>query len=177
MIAIVDNGKGADQIAGFVRRAKEIVKPSEALKSKADGFILSDGDMKNQAANIKIIKSLNKPLLAVGSAYIFLAVAYGAKIKESKLDKMDTVKVKRSCPLTLDLKKVFMVMQNCSHVLTDLPQNFETIASSSKYEFKIIQEMEKPFFGVHFNPELGKDGLKVLDNFVNFVEFWGKYHR
>ncbi len=177
MIVIVDNGNGADEIANFVRGSKEVLKPNEAIKSKASGFILSDGDMKNQSANIKIINSVNKPLLAIGAGYIFLAAAYGAKSKESKLDKTDSVKVKKSCPLTLDLKKMFAVMQRGNHILANLPENFEVIASSPKYEYKIIQEMEKPFFGVHFNPELGKDGLKVLDNFTKFVEVWGKYHR
>ncbi len=176
MIVIVDNGNGANEIANFIRGPKDVMKPAEALKSKASGFILSDGDMKNQAANIKIINSMNKPLLAIGAGYIFLGAAYGAKAKESKLGKMDSVRVKKSCPLTLDLKKMFTVMQNCKHVFAELPENFEVIASSPKYEYKIIQEMEKPFFGVHFNPELGKDGLKVLDNFAKFVEVWKKYH-
>lgn len=177
MIVIVDNGKGADEIAGFIRWPKQVMKPAEAVKAKASGYILSDGDMKNQAANVKIINAVNKPLLAIGAGYIFLGAAYGAKAKESKLEKMDSVRVKKNCPLTLDLKKMFSVMQQCNHVFAELPENFEVIASSPKYEYKIIQEMEKPFFGVHFNPEMGKDGLKVLSNFANFVEVWEKYHK
>lgn len=177
MIAIVDNGKGAQDIARFIRCSKEIIKPSDALKVHASAYILSDGDMKNQSANIKLIENINKPILAIGTAHVFLAAAYGAKSKEGKVDKVDRCKIERPSPLTLDLKKVFTVNQSSTHMITELPENFDVIASSSKYEFKIILESEKPFFGVHFNPEMGGDGAKIIDNFVKFVEVWEKYHK
>ncbi|MBI3190678.1 hypothetical protein HYZ41_03160 [archaeon] len=177
MIAIVDNGKGANEIARFIRGSKEIVKPSEALKVKTSGYILSDGDMKHQKDNIKLIEKSNKPILGIGAGYIFLGAAYGAKPKAGKIEKTDHVKIEHPCPLTLDLKRMFVVMQTCNHVFAELPENFTVIASSAKYEFKIISESEKPFFGVHFNPELGGDGPKIIDNFVKFIDIWEKYHK
>ncbi len=177
MIAIVDNGKGADQIERLVRGQKEIISPKDAAGTKAGGYILSDGDMKHSKENIKLIEKTGKPILAIGAGYIFLGVAYGAKHADNKFEKTDRVKIEHSCPLTLDLKRVFTVMQECRHGFKELPENFEVIGSSSKYQFKIVQEMEKPFFGVHFNPELGGDGMRVIDNFVKFVEVWDKYHK
>jgi len=56
MLAIIDNGKGAEQIAHMIRGQKVIVKPEKA-DTKATAFILSDGDLKNQKHNDKIIKS------------------------------------------------------------------------------------------------------------------------
>jgi GMP synthase-like glutamine amidotransferase len=176
MIAIVDNGKGADEIARFMRGSKEVVTPAEALKSKANAFILTDGDMKHQKANVEIIKKTSKPLLGIGAGYIFLGAAYGAKAKDAKFEKTDHAKIEHPCPLTLDLKKMFTVMQNCRQAFTELPENFHIVASSQKYEYKIISDNDKPFFGVHFNPEMGGDGLKIIDNFVKFVDVWGKYH-
>jgi GMP synthase-like glutamine amidotransferase len=177
MLAIIDNGKGAEEIARFVRIPKEIIKPTEAEKSRASAFILSDGDAKHQRANEKLIKNINKPLLAIGAGYIFLGAAYGAKTKGAKFERMDRVKIEHPCPLTLDLKKVFSVVQSCRQAFQELPENFTVIASSPKYAYKIIQESEKPFFGVHFNPEMGADGMKIIDNFVKFVSIWEKYHR
>lgn len=177
MIAIVNNGKGAEEIARFLRGPKEITKPAEAEKTKASAFILSDGNPKNQKANEKLIAKTDKPLLAIGAGYIFLGAAYGAKSKAAKIDRTDRVKIEHPCPLTLDLKKIFSVVQACNRVFEELPKNFSVVASSQKYEYKIIQESEKPFYGVHFNPELGGDGLKIIDNFVKFVEVWGKYHK
>ncbi len=176
MIVIVDNGKGAD-VERFVRGQKEIMKPKDALNAKAGGFILSDGNMKHLKDNMKIIEKINKPLLGIGAGYVFLGVAYGAKAREGKFEKSDHVKIEHPCPLTLDLKRVFTVIQNSTHAFDEVPDNFSVIASSSKYKFKIIGEAKKPFFGVHFNPESGGDGLKIIDNFVKFVEVWGKYHK
>ena len=177
MILIVDNGKGAQEIERSVRGSKQIVKAKDALNMKAGGIILSDGDMKHMKENINIIKKWNKPLLAIGTSYIFLASAYGAKSKEGKIEKTERVNIEHPCPLTLDLKRTFNVIQSCNHMLEDLPENFSVIASSQKYEFKIIGDMEKPFFGVHFNPELGGDGIKIIDNFVKSVDVWEKYHK
>lgn len=174
MLAIVDNGKGAEQIAHMIRGQKVIVKP-EKVDMKATAFILSDGDLKNQKHNDKIIKSFDKPLLAIGAGYLFLGAAYGAKIIPTKPEKQVRAKIDRACPLTLDLKKMFTVVKSCTAALDDLPENFDVIASSKEPE--IIADMEKPFFGVHFNPEMGGDGMKIIDNFVKFVEVWEKYHK
>ena len=73
MIAIVDNGKGADNIARMIRGTKVIVKPDKI--SAASAYILSDGDMKNQKHNEKLIKSTRRPLLAIGVGSLFLAAA------------------------------------------------------------------------------------------------------
>jgi len=174
MLQIIDNGKGAEQIARLVRGQKVVVKPEKA-DMKSSAFILSDGDMKNQKHNEKIIKGTDKPLLAIGVASIFLVGAYGAKSAKGKPEKQVRVKIDRPCSLTLDMKKMFVAFSNCDGVIDELPENFEVFASS-KYP-EIIGEVEKPFFGVHFNPEMGADGIKIIDNFVKFVEIWEKYHR
>ena len=174
MLVIVDNGKGAEQIAHLVRGQKVVMKP-EKVDMKASAFILSDGDMKNQKHNEKLIKSTDRPLLAIGAASVFLASAYGAKVGKSKSEKQARVKIEHPCSLTLDMKKMFVAFKNCNAALEDLPENFSVFASS-KYPFEIIGENEKPFFGVHFNPEMGADGMKIIDNFVKFAEIWGKYH-
>ena len=174
MIAIVDNGKGADNIARMIRGQKVVVKPDK-IDNKASAYIVSDGDMKNQKHIEKLIKTTEKPLLAIGVSSLFLAASYGAKISKGKLDKQSRIKIDHACPLTLDMKKMFVAFNGCDAVIEDLPENFSVFASS-KYPFEIIGENEKPFFGVHFNPEMGADGMKIIDNFVKFVEVWGKYH-
>ena len=174
MIAIVDNGKGADNIARMIRGQKVVVKPDK-IDNKASAYIVSDGDMKNQKHIEKLIKTTEKPLLAIGVSSLFLAAAFGAKISKGKLDKQARIKIEHPCPLLLDMKKMFVAFNGCDAVIEDLPENFSVFASS-KSPFEIIGENEKPFFGVHFNPEMGADGMKIIDNFVKFVEVWGKYH-
>jgi GMP synthase-like glutamine amidotransferase len=176
MLVIVDNGKGANEIANSIRTKKIVTNPKKIVQGS--GYVLSDGDIKNEKDNVKFINKIDKPLLAVGTGYLFLASAFGAKIqKVPKTEKRERIMVKKPCPLVLDLKKAFDVFECYQNVVTELPENFGIIARSQKYEFEIIQDIEKPFFGVHFCPELGLDGRKIIDNFVKFVELWEKYHK
>ncbi|MBI4170741.1 MAG: hypothetical protein HY514_03535 [Candidatus Aenigmarchaeota archaeon] len=177
MLVIVDNGRGAEEIARFIRASKQVVKPDEAVNVKASGFILSDGDLKSQKPNIDLVKKCNTPLLAIGMGSAFLASAFGTKPVSVKAEKNIKVKIERPSPLVLDMKKVFTAISNCQHGIDDLPENFDVFASSQRYDFEIVGHMEQPFFGVHFNPEMGGDGLKILDNFVKFVDIWEKYHK
>jgi GMP synthase-like glutamine amidotransferase len=177
MLAIIDNGKGAEEIARFIRASKQVIKPVDISKTKASAYILSDGDPRHRQANIDFIKKCDKPLLAIGEGSVFLASAFGVHHLAAKFEKSVKVKIERPSPLVLDLKKMFSAVGSCQHAIDDLPENFDVFASSQKYDFEIIGHMELPFFGVHFNPELGADGLKILDNFVKFVEVWEKYHK
>lgn len=186
MIVIVDNGKGAEDLARLMRQAR-VVRPS-AIPDDADAYILSDGEMdkKNEASNIALIKKSRKPILAVGIGYIYLAKAYGASvIKPSSCPKAERIKIEQRSPILLDMKKNFSVVDEQKHVIGDLPPELGAVASCPKNPFEVIQHganIENPIddplpqFGVHFNPERGLEGKLILDNFTRFVEMWGKYH-
>ena len=175
MIAIVDNGRNAEKIAALIRGQKTIIKVGAPLPKGTSAVILSDGDVKNQKANEKIIQSFDKPLLAVGNASLFLGTADGMKIVPGKVAKTEHVKIERPCAVLLDMKKQFTVMKSSTHELDDLPETLDVMASS-KYPFEVIAHNEKPYFGVHFNPELGADGMKIIQNFVTSIGIWEKYH-
>ncbi len=177
VLIVVDNGNGSD-VARFLRMPNKVVKPQQALKEKANGYILSDGDPKNLKANLDIIGKSNVPVLGIAAGCLFLGAAFGGEVsKLKKVEKQDSVSLKKPCPLTLDMKRMFSVMKNCQYGFGGLPENFDVIASSRDYEYEIIQEQDNPFFGVHFNPEMGMDGRKILENFEKFVEVWEKYHK
>ncbi len=176
MIVIVDNGKGAEDVAKLIRTKKQVMKPENVAKASA--YILSDGDIKNQKTNEKIIKNANVPVLGIGCGSLFIAAAFGAKIKKiPRMKGQERMMLKKPCPLTLDMKRMFTVYQDCQNVAEKLPENFTIVASSPRNEFGIIQDIENPFFGVQFNPECGGDGIKIIRNFEKFVEMWEKYHR
>lgn len=179
MLVIVDNGKGAQELSMVIRMKKAVVKPKE-IPDKASGYIISDGTLNrnSQKAVADVLKHTNKPVLGIGLGHGYVAAAFGAVIRENKSPhKQDSVLIKKPCPLLLNLKKMFTVVDECRYIFSELPENFSIAASSPKHEFEVIQEMENPFFGVHFNPELGMDGRKVLDNFLHFVGMWEKYHK
>lgn len=183
MIVVVDNGRGADKIAAFLRGSKTV-----SYKDKipaADAYILSDGeiDAKVEKANKELIEKLEVPLMAIGIGSIYLAKAYGGNAKELKI-KLSRLTVKQKSPLLLDLKKQFSVVDSQKYFISDCPECFGSLANAPGYEYAMMQfgvnpeidEEPLPIFGVHFNPEAGLDGLKILSNFKNFVEVWSKYH-
>jgi GMP synthase-like glutamine amidotransferase len=186
MIAIIDNGKGAEDLARMMRGAK-VVKPG-AIPDDADAYILSDGEMdkKAEAVNVALIKKSRKPILGVGIGYIYLAKAYGASvIKPSACPKAERIKIEQRSPILLDLKKNFSVVDEQKHAIGDLPEDLGVIASCPKNPYEVIQHganLENPLddplpqFGIHFNPERGLEGKLILDNFARFVEMWSKYH-
>jgi len=175
MLIIVDNGH-ANDVAKCVRGKYSIASPKN-IPSNGSAYILSDGDEKNQSLNVKFIQKTTKPVLGVGVGCIFIATAGGAKVKKvPKVQRSERLSIKKACPLTLDFKRNFAVMENYSHVIEELPENFIVAASSPKYEYEIIQDMKRPLFGVHFSPA-ALDGLRIVDNFVKFVGIWEKYHK
>ena len=131
--------------------------------------------MKFKAENVKLIKHANSPILAVGAGAAFLAAAYNAPLTKKKCEKTKIIKVKKASPLLLDFKKIFKAEDTCPVVIQELPENFYPVASSQHYEYEIVHETEKPFFGVHFTPTT-LDTLNVLRNFERFLVVWEKYH-
>src|SRR3989344_1529445 len=143
MIVIVDNGNGAENISRLIRMPNKIVKPSQIDSVKANAYILSDGDVKNQKANEKLIQKTSVPILGIGAGYLFVGAAFGAKVKSAgKTEKQERLTLKKPCPLTLDIKRMFVVHQKYQNIFTEVPENFTIAASSSKYEYEIIMEME-----------------------------------
>lgn len=183
MIAIIDNGRGADKIASIIKGSK-VFSVKDKIPS-ADAYILSDGDIDTKAEkiNIELIQKLEVPLLAIGIGSIYLAKAYGGKAKELKL-KVGTLTIKQKSPLLLDLKKMFSVVDSQKYFISECPECFGILASAPGYDYAMMQfganpeidEEPLPIFGLHFNPEAGLDGIKILKNFQSFVEVWAKYH-
>lgn len=177
MIVIIDNGLGAEKISNYIRQKTTIVDAKKASSLKnTEAFIISDGNEKNRLANLKIIKSARVPVLGIGMGSLFIANAYGSKIIKSRGKKKKRVTLKKACPLTLKMKKFFVVTTDCNHTINELPPNFGIVASSADNEYEIFQEFESPFFGVHFSSN-DPEAMTIIRNFVKFLGVWEKYHR
>ncbi|MBI2578398.1 MAG: hypothetical protein HYW26_01675 [Candidatus Aenigmarchaeota archaeon] len=177
MIVIVNNGKGAEEISRSIRMKNAIADPKK-LPDNASAYILSDGTMNRDAQkNTQKLVDSGRPLLGIGLGAAYLAAAFGASVTETKPARQERVSLKKPCPLLLDMKRMFVVMKDSRYAINEAPENFAVMASSAKYPFEVIMDLQQPFFGVAFNPELGGDGRTVLINFERFVEVWGKYHK
>lgn len=184
MIAIVDNGKGADRLAQLIRGSK-IVKPSNI--PQADAYILSDGQLSPaiEKTNIALIKANKVPILGIGAGYLCIGLAYGAKTRAASCPKNERITVTQRSPILLDLKKNFTIVNEQKQMLDNLPPVLGSVATCPKNPNAVIQhganldnpiDSPLPIFGVHFNPELGMEGIAILNNFSRFVEMWKKYH-
>ncbi|MBI2579865.1 MAG: hypothetical protein HYW27_03110 [Candidatus Aenigmarchaeota archaeon] len=177
MITVVDNGRGAQEISHLLRAKSTVAKPKDA---KEGPFIISDGRWSPESQKIisRLLEKTGKPVMGIGAGMGFLAAFCGAPVKESKaMQKQESVSLKKPSPLLLDFRRVFTVVETGNCVVQELPENFSVHASSKSCEFEVIQDMERPFFGVHFNPELGQDGVRILGNFEKFINVWEKYHK
>jgi anthranilate/para-aminobenzoate synthase component II len=184
MIAIVDNGKNAERIAQLVRGSK-IVKPGAV--PTADAYILSDGQLSAavEKANVALVKANKVPILGIGVGYLCIGLAYGAKTRAASCSKTERITVTQRSPILLDLKKNFTAVSEQKMILDGLPPVLGAIAECPKNPNAVIQhganldnpiDSPLPIFGVHFNPELGMEGIVILNNFSRFVEMWKKYH-
>ncbi|HID43370.1 MAG TPA: hypothetical protein EYP30_06315, partial [Archaeoglobaceae archaeon] len=146
---------------------------------KKDGLIISDGESNrhNQQLIEKLLENHDYPILAIGSSFLYIVALAGGVIGESREKGRREIKIRvsRACPLTTELRTC-KVVKTSEFIVRELPEIFRATAVSYESKFEIIEDLENPLFGVHFNPELGLDGIKILKNFINFVEVWKKYH-
>jgi len=178
MIGIIDNGKGADKISQLVKGKKTVVTPEKAKTlENFSAVILSDGNIKNEKANLKLLETAAGPVLGIGAGAMFIGTAFGSTYKEVKPEKQKMLRLVKPGPIVRDLKKTFKVACECGYAFNEITENFGVVASSPKNEFEILQDMETPFFCVSFNPELGFDGITIIKNFQTFVEVWKKYNK
>jgi anthranilate synthase/phosphoribosyltransferase len=180
MLVIVNNGKGAENISRFMRVQHKIIKPKDKIPEKVSGVIFSDGKI-SKDAQLKAKMFIDKgtvPVMFVGNGYRCMMSCMNTVVKEIKVSKkQERLIMAKPCPLLLDVKKAFSVIKDADFLVSNLPENLNPIARSQKNEFEMVQDIEKPFFGLNFNPELGLDGFKILQNFSNFIEVWEKYHK
>lgn len=178
-ICIIDNGKGAQELAKLIPSstifsAKDYQK---ALKGNYDAYVLTDGDTdeKKQDAAADILDAASKPVLAIGFGYLCLGAMMGADVVECKPIKKNAVlPVKHGSPLTTDLKAI-NVYQEFDMKLENIPDDVMMIAPIPTGD--IIQDVEHPCIGINFLPEKSKDGPMILKNFLKFVEVYDQYHK
>ena len=178
MIAVIDNGKGAKDIASILKGKSEVINPKDASKSKASAFVLSDGDNKTIEKNVGFLEKTESPILAIGMSALFLGTLFGSEIEKSKPVKNEKIQIKKPCPLTLDFKKSITLSKGAGFKFKKIPENFIVIGSSKSSDYEILQDQGSPIFLTICNPEEGGDGLNLLRNFEKFViEVWQNYHK
>jgi len=184
-IIIIDFGSQVTKL--IARRIRDLGVFSEILTVKdfynykdfkeIKGIILSGGPAtvtKKNYQNIpKEIFSKNIPILGICYGLQLIAKVFGGSInslkKKREFGRAELYKKKNS----LLMKNFFnntkkIVWMSHQDVVTKLPKNFTTIASTSKSKLTIIENSKKKIYGVQFHPEVThtEQGKIIFKNFL-----------
>ena len=140
--------------------------------SKFDSVILSGrrhNDQTMNALNSKIVTHCvleKKPLLGICYGAEILALTVGGTIRKmSSIQKGPSiVQVKQNNPLC---NGVIHVYQSHSYEISSLGKSLLQLGSSDSCKNEIIQYQNEKIFGTQFHPEMTKDGLSLIEKFIN----------
>lgn len=152
---------------------------NKVMRHTYKGIILSGGPLLYSDKHVNIIESVNinfaailnldVPVLGICFGHQTLVELFGGKMGNmKKLSKgMQTVKFVHNTVLFDGLPNVLEMHQNHYDCGTQIPYNFELVATSNICALEGIKHATKPIFGVQFHPESsGKHGYQLLDNFL-----------
>ena len=160
--------------------AKHEVKRYDDLDSRNasnyDGIILSGRANNLQSMNVANMRLVNfayendKPLLGICYGAEITALAFNGSLLRlgSRIIGDHIISVNRNNLLTG--KKTLNVFESHGYYIARLPQGFAGIADSSNCKYEIIAHNTKQIFGAQFHPEVSRDGLEILGNFVKLTK-------
>ena len=182
MILVLDfGGQYASLIA---RRVRELgvyseVKPcdislSEIGKSKPDGIILSGGPSSvyehNAPTMSKKILDLGIPILGICYGEQLIGKFVGGNVLAGKLKEFGKKElvVRHNGRLLKGLSRKEQVWMSHGDLVTELPRDFEILASTDTCPIAAFENNEKRVYGIQFHAEVvhTPSGNQILRNFV-----------
>ena len=186
-IVILDlGGQYAHLIASRIRRFgfKAYILPSDTkaqtLKNVA-GIILSGGPQSVYEAGSPqadpAILALDIPVLGLCYGHQWVAQALGGKVAPGTVKEYGPVALKQTHgDLFRGLPKAFTVWMSQGEEVQELPEGFETIASTVNCAHASMQNLKKKIFGIQFHIEVThtQHGMEILRRFVDLCspEAW-----
>jgi len=126
---------------------------------------------------IKLISSINKPLLGICFGMQLISYTFGSAI--IKMDKrrkgyFRINLIKKDDPIFNGInKEQIIVKENHLNKVKCLPKEFDLLASSKKCEIEAIKHKNKLIYGFQFHPESYSskylDGKLILENFLKMI--------
>ena len=124
-------------------------------------------------ANMRLVNLAyenDKPLLGICYGAEITALAFNGSLRRlnDRIIGDHTINVKKNNSLTD--KKTLSVFESHGYYIAHLPQEFEGIADSTSCNYEIVAHSKRQIFGTQFHPEMSKDGLEILSNFVKLTK-------
>ena len=151
----------------------------ELIKENIDGLVLSggapriglEGDLGNCG---EFLKKADFPILGICAGHQFMARYFGGEAKPSKVPEFGKIEL-----TVLKKDKIFEGVSEKSIVwlshndeVTQIPKDFEVLASSENCKVQAMRHKEKPLYGLQFHPEVEHTeyGEQIFRNFVKICE-------
>jgi GMP synthase (glutamine-hydrolysing) len=151
-----------------------------SAKAKIKGIILSGGkgnpyEPLNLTSNYVALMNFNVPVLGFCLGHEIIAIAYRGRIKRlpEYHNKKELVTItKPDDPIFegINKKEVQLVKRHTFHV-SEIPSEFQSLATSEVTPNEIIKHVKKPIYGFQSHPEVsGPDGLSMVTNFLKMCQ-------
>ena len=147
-----------------------------SAKAKIKGIILSGGkgnpyEPLNLTTNFVALMNFQVPVVGFCLGHEIIAAAYRGRIKKLSEyhSKKEIVTITNSSdPIFsgMDKTEVSLVKRHSFHV-SELPQDFISLATSETSPNEIIRHKKLPVYGFQSHPEVsGEDGMLMVKNFL-----------
>lgn len=144
---------------------------ADAIIISGAPILLTEIDQSKYTKQFEWIKSFHKPLLGICFGHQIIGLIYSASISKQREDRTwNEVEIICPNPLFEGLEAIHSMMEDhCESI--SVPIGFKLAATSDTCVNEAMFHEHLPYFGVQFHPEVsGKNGLKLLENFVKIVE-------
>jgi GMP synthase (glutamine-hydrolysing) len=141
-----------------------------------DGVILS-GRTNNakelNVSNIQIVKAAyndDKPLLGICYGAEIIALTFNGSLRRlnERIVGENEINVNEDNMLTN--RKSLNVFESHGYYIARLPEEFTCIADSSNCKYEMIEHRKRQIFGTQFHPEVSREGMEILRNFINLTK-------
>lgn len=146
-----------------------------SVKTEVAGIILSGGrgnpyEPLNLTTNFVALMNFDVPTIGFCLGHEIIAAAYRGRIKrlEKPQQRKEEVRIIKDDPIFagLDSTEITLVKKHSYHV-SELSNDFITLAESASTPNEIIRHREKPIYGFQAHPEVsGPSGLIMVKNFL-----------
>ena len=167
------------QAGARCRVVRNTVSLAEITAHSYDGLVLSPGPGTPRQAGcmMNVIAHYHEqlPILGVCLGHQALGEYFGARLVKAAKPmhgKLSVIRKQSDDILLKNLPDEFLVTRYHSLILSALPEELTTLATTSESENMAFRHRDLPLWGIQFHPEaaLTQYGLAILENWITFVK-------
>ena len=153
---------------------------SSLVSEKTDGLVLSGGAARINWESVKLGKigeyldAAKFPILGICLGHQFMALHFKGGVSAAKTPEFGKteIEIRGESPILKGLPKKFIAWESHNDEISDLPENFEILASSPNCRVQAMYHKTRPIFGLQFHPEVEDTefGEEIFKNFIEICE-------